>query len=224
MKFDVIIPYFNEAQITMNCIESVIKYSKNYRIIATSDGSWHRKIQHVTRALESSEACLHLRDPVNIGFPGNINRALKVITAEFIAVINNDLLVTENWLNILEREYLKRGGNCFIGKAGKNVSGKGRGVSSPNFPEVDYLGWWLIFSSKECFDKVGLLDEHFKIGYYEDVDFGLRAKQLGFKSFVYKSIRIKHLGGRTMNKLVRSQLIHAKHANFAYLKRKWRIR
>lgn len=223
MKFDVIIPYYNEAKITMKCIESVIKFSQNYRIIATSDGSWHRKNQHVEQALKPAEASLHLRSGVHIGFPGNTNRALKVTTAKFITVINNDVTVTENWLNTLEQEYLRRGRNCFIGKAGKNVSRTGRGVGSLNFPEVDYLGWWLIFSSKECFDKVGLLDEHFKLGYYEDVDFGLRAKQKGFKSFVFRSIKVRHLGGATMHKLAPSQLINAKHANFAYLKRKWRM-
>lgn len=221
MKFDIIIPYFNEAQVTVRCIESVIKYSKNYRIIATSDGSWHRKIQHVTKALEPSEACLHLRDRVNIGFPGNINRALKVTTAEFVAVINSDIEIKGDWLSVLENEYLRRGGKCFIGKAGQNVNRAGQGIGSPTHPEVDYLGWWLIFSSKECFDRVGLLDEHFKIGYYEDVDYGLRAKRLGLKNIVYRGVPATHLGGATMNKVNQEVLKQARRNNFLYLKKKW---
>lgn len=223
MKFDVIIPYYNQAKVTMRCIESVIKYSQNYRIIASSDGSSPGEVKIVEGVLKASEAYLHLKNPRNIGFPGNTNRGLRVTTAKFIAVINNDCIIREDWLNILEREYLKRGGNCFIGKAGKNVSKEGRGIGSPNFPQVDYIGWWLIFSSKGCFDKVGLLDEHFKIGYYEDVDFGLRVKRLGLKSFVYKSIKVIHLGGISMNKLAHEQLGQAKRANFAYLKKKWKM-
>ncbi|GAI19871.1 unnamed protein product, partial [marine sediment metagenome] len=89
--------YYNEAKITLRCIESVIKFSQNYRIIVTSDGSWHRKNQHVAEALKSAEAFLHLRSGIHVGFPANTNRALKVTTAKFIAVINNDLTVTENW-------------------------------------------------------------------------------------------------------------------------------
>ncbi|GAI70350.1 unnamed protein product, partial [marine sediment metagenome] len=92
---------------------------------------------------------------------------------------------------------------------------------SPTFPEVDYLCGFLIFSSKECFDKVGLLDENFKIGYYEDVDYGFRIKKSGFKNIVYGNVPALHLGGAEMNKVNRKALGDAKHHNFIYLKKKW---
>lgn len=222
MKYDIIIPYYNNAELTKACIMSVINNSRNYRIIASSDGSASGQVKAVQIVLERAEKFDHLLHPINTGFPKNANRALRIVTAEFIAVINSDLRVCANWLNILEQEYLKRGGNCFIGTAGKNVSKTGRGMASPNFPQVDYLGWWFIFSSKECFDKVGLLDEHFKIGYYEDVDFGLRAKRLGFKSFVLR-LPIWHKGGASMNKVNSSTLAQAKSQNFEWLKQKWNL-
>lgn len=222
-KHDIIIPYFHGQEKTSDCIESVVKYSKNYRIIATADGSKISEIKEIGQAMKSAERFTHLINLKNIGFPGNVNRALRETKNEFITIINNDVRVREGWLESLEGEFARRGENCFIGVSGAAVSRTGGNTSSQNFPEVDYVGFSLIFSSKECFDRIGLLDESFKIGYYEDVDFGLRAKKLGIKSFVF-SPPIEHDGGFSMNKIEPLRLGHARNLNLAYLKRKWGFR
>lgn len=219
-KHDIIIPYFHGQQRTCKCIQSIIEHSEDYRIIATADGSKISEIKTVEQILEATERFTHLINLVNIGFPGNTNRALKIADAKYIAVINNDITVRGDWLKQLEEEFLRRGENCFIGSSGAAVSQIGGNTSSGRFPEVDYLGWSIIFSSKKCFDRVGLLDEHFSIGYYEDVDFGLRAKKLGIKSYVF-SPSVSHDGGFSMNKIEPLRLGHARNVNLAYLKKKW---
>lgn len=219
-KHDIIIPYFHGQQRTCKCIQNVIEHSENYRIIATADGSRISEIKTIEQTLETTERFTHLINLVNIGFPGNTNRALKIADAKYITVINNDITVREDWLKKLEEEFLRCGKNCFIGSSGAAVSQIGGNTSSSRFPEVDYLGWSIIFSSKKCFDRVGLLDEHFSIGYYEDVDFGLRAKKLGIKSYVF-SPPVSHDGGFSMNKIEPLRLGHARNINLAYLKKKW---
>ncbi|GAI03171.1 unnamed protein product, partial [marine sediment metagenome] len=109
-KYDVVIPYFHLQKITSECIQSIIKHSKNYRIIATADGSTPTEARVVAAALKPAEEFIHLVNPQNLGFPGNTNRGLRIIDAKYVAVINNDLTVRENWLEALEKEYLKRGG------------------------------------------------------------------------------------------------------------------
>jgi len=223
MRYDIIIPYYNNAELTEACIMSVIEFSQNYRIIASSDGSTSDQEKAVQGALEKAEKFDHLRHPVNTGFQKNANRALRIATAEFIAVINSDLRVCSDWLNRLETEFLHRGKNCLIGTAGCRINGKGFNVrENPSFPEVDYLAWSLIFSSRECFSHIGLLDEHFIIGYYEDVDYGLRAKKLGIKSFVFH-LPIYHKGGASMNKVHPADLAKARGQNYKWLKQKWNL-
>lgn len=224
MKYDIIIPYYNNAELTKTCIMSVINNSQNYRIIATSDGSTPDEMQIVQVALEKAEEFNHLRHPSNTGFPKNANRALRAATAEFIAVLNSDLRVCPNWLDQLEAEFLRHGQNCLIGTSGCRINEKGFNLpKNSSFPEVDYLGWSLIFSSRECFNRVGLLDEHFVIGYYEDVDYGLRAKKLGIKSFVIH-LPIWHKGGASMNKVNSKDLFDARSKNYKWLKQKWNFR
>lgn len=224
MKYDIIIPYYNNAELTKACIMSVIDDSQNYRIIASSDGSAPEQMQAVQAILEKAEEFDHLRHPSNTGFQKNTNRALRIATAELIAVINSDLRVCPNWLGQLEAEFLRRGKNCFVGTSGAHINSKGyNSRENPSFPEVDYLGWSLIFSSRECFSHVGLLDEHFVIGYYEDVDYGLRAKKLGIKSFVLH-LPIHHKGGASMNKVNSVDLAKARNKNYKWLRQKWSLR
>ena len=223
MKYDIIIPYYNNAELTKACIMSVINNSQNYRIIASSDGSASDQEKAVQTVLEKAEKFEHLRHPSNTGFQKNTNRGLRIATAEFIAVINSDFRVCHNWLNQLEAEFLRRGKNCFVGTSGCRVNSKGFNIrQNPTFPEVDYLGWSLIFSSRECFNRVGLFDEHFVIGYYEDVDYGLRAKKLGIKSFVIH-LPIWHKGGASMNKVNSVVLAQARAKNYKWLRQKWNL-
>lgn len=216
-----IIPYYSNGVITKRCIESIIKHSRNYRIIATSDGSASGEIQIVEKTLKNSEEYLHLFNPVNTGFPPNVNRGLKATMAEFIAIINNDVEIYGDWLPALENEYLRWGKKCFIGKVGMGISKAVTNITSPTFPEVDYLCGFLIFSSKECFDKVGLFDENFEIGYYEDVDYGLRIKKSGFRNIVYSGIQVLHKGQAETSKIDLRVLQGAKHHNLLYFKKKW---
>lgn len=223
MKYDIIIPYYNNAELTKACIESVINNSQNYRIIASSDGSTSDQVKDVQTVLQKAEKFDHLMHPTNTGFPKNANRALRMATAEFISIINSDVRVCSDWLDKLEAEFLRHGQNCLIGTAGCRINSKGFNArDNPNSPEVDYLGWSLIFSSRECFSRVGLLDEHFIIGYYEDVDYGLRAKKLGIKSFVLH-LPIHHKGGASMNKVNPGALAQARDKNYKWLKQKWNL-
>jgi GT2 family glycosyltransferase len=47
---------------------------------------------------------------------------------------------------------------------------------------------------REVFDKIGLLDEQFGLGYHEDVDFCIRAEDAGYKLLETGSFPIYHRG------------------------------
>jgi len=231
MKYDIIIPYFNHSKETIRCIESVAVWSRDYRIIAISDGSDRKDVDEVEKSLENTKAIFkHLIEPKNVGFVKNTNRGLRITEAEFIAVINNDVTILNNWLDFFTQKFEKYGGNCFLGILGRDVSKSCQAISPINYPQVDYLGWSNIFSSKKCFDKVGLLDENFILGYYEDVDYGFRIKKAGLKSILLEARlhgemipRIQHAGGTTMNEVDKDKLRAARSYNRAYLKKKWNL-
>ena len=58
---------------------------------------------------------------------------------------------------------------------------------------------------KEVFRTVGFFDEHYFF-YFEDTDFCLRAKKMGFKLFYQPSAEIIHLGGLSSRKVGQNEL------------------
>ena len=55
--------------------------------------------------------------------------------------------------------------------------------------------------SREAINKVGLLDEGFGRGYYEDFDYSLRVKQAGFDLRVAENVFVYHRGSASFGKL-----------------------
>jgi Flp pilus assembly protein TadD len=50
---------------------------------------------------------------------------------------------------------------------------------------------------REVIDKVGLLDEQFGLGCFEDDDYCLRARRAGFRAVIARDVFVHHYGGRT---------------------------
>ncbi len=68
-----------------------------------------------------------------------------------------------------------------------------RGEGEPT--DLNYCGFGFCYITAECLRSVGLLDENFSPGYYEDYDFGVRAWLKGFKCKWYPQAQFKHEGG-----------------------------
>jgi GT2 family glycosyltransferase len=57
--------------------------------------------------------------------------------------------------------------------------------------ETGYLTGCALFAPKEIFERVGLFDERFFL-YYEDADFSVRAKKIGYKLLVVPKSVVVH--------------------------------
>jgi GT2 family glycosyltransferase len=67
--------------------------------------------------------------------------------------------------------------------------------------KVDQLMGAAFLIKRECFNKVGLLDEGFRL-WFEEVDFAKRAANLGWTSLYVPKSRITHIGAVSFNQLV----------------------
>jgi GT2 family glycosyltransferase len=62
---------------------------------------------------------------------------------------------------------------------------------------ADRLVGFCLLITRACFEKVGVLDEGFGVGCYDDDDYCLRAKEAGFTLLVALDVWIHHEGSRT---------------------------
>ncbi len=157
----------------------------------------------------------------NAGFSAAVNRGIAETATELVAVVNNDVEPAATWL---ERLVGALGEPQVWFAAGKLVSAAEPGVLDGAYDELSRGGcaWragngradgslWngparirfapftaAVFR-RELFDNVGPLDERFE-SYLEDVDFCLRAAQLGyFGKYVPAAVAV-HQGSATLGR------------------------
>lgn len=203
-KTSIIIPVFNQFRLTHQCIDSIKKNTDDAEIIIVDNGSSPRwqgngKI---------------IRNEKNLGFPVAVNQGIKAAKGDVIVILNNDTIVTPNWLEHLH-EHLKN--YDIVGPMTNEISGPQKIEGLPSnlsaainlfafkkyqenkgrsFP-FHRLVFFCVAIKKSVIDKIGYLDEQFSPGNFEDDDFCLRAIAADFKLGVAKDVFIYHLGSVT---------------------------
>lgn len=157
---------------------------------------------------------------VNLGFGGGCNWAASIAAAPRLLFMNDDAVATAGWLDELCRGL---DGDHTVGVAGSRIllangtlqeaggvvwrdgttSGVGRGMD-PNAPEynvvrdVDYVSFCSTMVARETWNDVGGFDPRYFPAYYEDTDFCLTARSLGWRVVcVPASVVIHEEGGST---------------------------
>lgn len=124
------------------------------------------------------------------GFGLNVNRGLRLATGDFIAVVGNDTwIVKGDAYDLCIPEIV----------TSPVVIGDVPGIAPPLEPEGFHGCFWV--APRPVLDRVGLLDERFEQGFYEDDDFVARLHEAGIETRMVVSVRVRHVGGLTMLKL-----------------------
>jgi O-antigen biosynthesis protein len=211
----IIIPTYNQKEYLRKCIESIRQHTHSpYELIVVDNGSRDGTASY----LRSLRGKVRVRyNPVNMGFAGGVNQGLMMAKGTSIVILNNDTLVTHNWLSNL-LACLKS--DSRIGLAGpvtNNISGEQRvRASYKNMRQMQrfarsynrpdparwrrsngIMGFCLILTG-ETLRKVGYFDERFAIGTCEDVDYYLRIRLLGLDLVIAEDTFIHHYGSVTM--------------------------
>ena len=163
--------------------------------------------------------CTARVNPHNLGFVGTVNRGLALIPKGDVLLLNADTLLPSG---VVERFRLIARADPLIGTINP-ISNHGEFVSFPKpfaYNDFDDANWRRIdhasananagiaidlpsgagfctYISRACLDAVGGLSDDYLNGYLEDADFGLRAREAGFRNICAPSIYVPHLGSRS---------------------------
>ncbi|MBN1354213.1 MAG: glycosyltransferase family 2 protein [Candidatus Omnitrophica bacterium] len=194
-KCDIIIPVWNKLEYTKSCIASIMEKTKYpYRLIIVDNASLPETATFLENLAASGRGeVLLIRNEQNEGFIKAINKGIRACRAPYICILNNDTVVTEGWM---EESIKVLTGDASIGivnpssntlgqKLGKNVTpdtwAADSKAQSGNYIELKTAAGFCMFMRKEIFDTVGLLDEAYGMGNFDDMDFSLRAREKGYK-------------------------------------------
>ena len=211
MKTSLIILTFNQLNYTKKCIDSIRKYTKKniYEIIVVDNNStdgtvvWLKKQKDI-KTIYNNE---------NVGFPKGCNQGIAVSTGENILLLNNDVIVTSRWLdNLIACLYSENN----IGAVGPvtNSASYYQAIKVNYHTETEIqkfadtvnrlnpkmweerlkLVGFCMLIKRSVLDQVGLLDEQFSPGNFEDDDLSYRIRLAGFRLLLCKDTFIHHFG------------------------------
>lgn len=217
---DIVLVVHNQLNYTRGCIESILKYTSiPFKIIVVDNASSNETLEYLETAktLQPDKIAL-IKNQSNEGWLRAVNRGIQESRYPFICVMNNDTLVTPQWLEEMIRVAEAEQG---IGIVNPCWKGKPRRVSvesyaerlrrfSGQYIEMDWCRGFCFLIRREVIGLIGGLDTHYDPAYYDDWDFSLRALKAGFKcvlakgSFVYHFFNVTYpevLGWESFNEL-----------------------
>ncbi|TDF97569.1 glycosyltransferase family 2 protein [Paenibacillus piri] len=208
----VIIPNYNGLHWLKPCVQSIRQHTRiPYEIIVVDNGSKDGSLEY---CLAHRIKLISL--PANRGFPAACNIGIRAASGDALLLLNNDTLMTPGGLENMVRCLYSSEEIGIVGPMTNYASGKQQ-ITEPftnvadmaarmNEPdsgkwlEVDRIVGLCFLFRRELIDRIGLLDERFSPGHFEDDDYCYRARQSGFRLMIAGDSFIYHHGSASFQK------------------------
>jgi len=214
----IIILNWNTYEYTLKCILSLKKNDfQNFQIIVVDNGSNDNSI---TLLKEKFDDIKYIINSNNLGFSGGNNQGIKYALEnkfEYLMLLNNDTEVNKNFfpplLNSLQSNHLLGAVQPLIMNFNNKEKVWNAGGYLNNFfgvpytnkklndknQQIDWITGCCILLKANVIKKTGLIDENF-FAYYEDVDWSLRIRSIGYSLGLQSNSIIYHHGSESSKK------------------------
>jgi GT2 family glycosyltransferase/Tfp pilus assembly protein PilF len=230
---------WNAPQFTKIALDSIRRHATEpYEVIVVDNGSGPETLE-MLRAIDDPHVRV-IYNPTNRGFAGGNNDGLRVASGEYVILLNNDVVVTEGWIEGLLRPFAKIPALGVTAPRSNRVVGD-QVVYDANYQDIDELdalararrgafrdrGYitdraigLCLCVSREVLEQIGGLDENYGVGNFEDDDFCLRVRAAGYKIFVCDDVFIHHYGSQSF-KANNVDYMATMRSNWAIFAAKW---
>ncbi|MGD2328414.1 glycosyltransferase [Bacillus subtilis] len=214
VKTSIIVLTYNQLALTKQCLESIWKHTNNdcIEVIVIDNGS-HDGTRDYLKQITSIKAIFN---KTNEGFAKACNQGLEVASGDNILFLNNDTIVTNQWLEPMIKLLYQDDKIGMVGPVSNYVSGPQQvPVNYTNVEEIEdfsrlyclqqrgrskavlrLVGFCLLVK-KKVLDEVGGFDERFVGGSFEDDDLSLRVLQAGYQLKIALDSFVHHHGHAT---------------------------
>jgi len=202
-KCSIIIVNWNSFDLLVACLEKIEKNTNNieYSVIIIDNGSEDaQKIEELKSKFSKISKVIYNAE--NFGFPRAVNQGIKFSDRDSdVCIMNVDAEPEENWLECLYETLETRPDSGVIGPLGNEIENgyqKERMVDEDT--KVFNLHFYCVLIFREVIEKIGLLDERFGIGGYEDNDFCIRAGLAGYECWISAKSLVRHKAHQVFKK------------------------
>ena len=215
MKVSVVVLCYNNWEDTQACLESVLTLSEYpdelLEVIVVDNASTDGTAEGLEDLRRGDSRVQVVRNEDNLGFAGGNNVGIRQATGDVIILLNNDTYVTRGWVRRLIRPLLRDDRVGLSGPLTNNIGNEQKvalryetmeemqlvssqfvdGRLGETF-ETDGLAFFCVAIRRDVVDDVGLLDEAFGIGFFEDDDYCRRAARRGWRMVVVDDVFVHH--------------------------------
>ena len=216
-RLSILIPVFNEAAITIECLMAIADagVAAPYEIVVADDASTDADLAGLAQVAN----LVHIRQPSNVGFIANCNAAFARCRGDYVLLLNNDTQVQPGAIDrmvqvlddtpgvaavgpklIYPNGRLQEAG-CFIKPNGESgMVGLFRNPDEPGFSydrDVMYCSGAALMLRRSAVTGA-LFDEAFRPAYCEDADLCLRLLADGHRvRYLHDAVVVHHLSVST---------------------------
>lgn len=213
----IVIPAHNQLDYCRQCVESIQAHTTYpHKLILVDNGS----TDGVAEYFDSVPNATAVHSKTNRGFPAGVNLGLAHAEGH-VLLLNSDTIAPARWLERLTAALERSPRIGIVGPMSNCVSGPQYipGLALANHEEInrfadsrasDFHGRLLdaervvgfcMLIRDDAFRAVGVLDESFGIGNFEDDDYCLRVRKAGYRVCIAEDCFVFHYGSRTFSAL-----------------------
>lgn len=218
---DIIVCVHNALDDVQRCLDSIAQHTNfPYKLIIIDDGS-SADTCHYLRDYADKHSVVLLRNDRARGYTGAANQGLRMTTGAYAVLLNSDTVVslywldrmlacaesnrtigivgplsnTASWQSIPEIEHR---GDWAANRLPTDMSvaqmaARVAAYSARLYPRLPFLNGFCLLIKKEVIDTIGYFDEiAFALGYGEENDYCIRARQAGWELAVADDVYIYH--------------------------------
>ena len=193
-KVSIVVLNWNGKKLTEDCLKSIKQKTRypDYEVIVVDNGSRDGSLE----MYKKFKSVKLIKNPENKGFSYANNQGFEVAKGDYYFMLNNDTLVTEGWLEnmvkVIEGDERIAAVGCQLIEPSDYKKGN---YARYHSRERQALCGAAMLMRRDVVNLIGDLDaENFSPIYGEELDWGYRALNAGFKLVETGQSRIIHMG------------------------------
>lgn len=238
IKASIVMLSWNALQFTQIAVESIRKHTRMpHEVIIVDNGSG----PETTEWLRTQENIKVIFNPSNRGFAAGCNQGIAAATGDYIVLLNNDVVVTDGWLESLV-DAVERDPAAGVSAARSNEIAGDQKLLDLNYHSIEEMHavaasrartWkragyftdraigFCLCIDRTVIEQVGGIDENYGTGNFEDDDFCMRIRAAGYRIYVCNDVFIHHFGSKSFQ-ANRVDYAETMNRNWAKFSSKWR--
>jgi len=238
----IIIVTYNNIKYTKECISSIYKYSRypRFELIVVDNNSSDGSVEFLDELTVKKDNFHLIKNNANLGFAKANNMGLKMAQGEYIIFLNNDTIVTNDWIVTLLEHFRKDSHLGLLCPVTNEIGNEVKidvsikipkeiqefacyyAMTSSSAPRaIKIAPLFCVMTKKLLIDKFGGLCEDYHVGMFEDDDLSMQYKRSGYKICCAEDVFIYHIGSGSFKKLSDSEYLQIFNKNKAIFESKW---